>query len=196
MDTGCRTEYQHGEGDTAIAATVIAVIRYCVTGIGIALAYFLYFTWSDARPALEVILLTCVAFNGLVSFVSHVVFHKAEAARLGLQSSSPVYQFEVGFANLAMGLSALAAIYFQWGIPVYIILVLCYSLYIAQAVVLHFWRFVRGEKNDAGYLWGSVVFTALYVANMLFFALSAITQERLAPLSHASGYLQCILFMV
>ncbi len=142
------------------------------------------------------ILLTCVAFNGLVSFVSHVIFYKAEAARLGLQSSSPGYQFEVGFANLAMGLSALAAIYFQWGIPVYIILVLCYSLYIAQAVVFHFWRFVRGEKSDAGYLWGSVVFTALYVANMLFFALAAITQERLAPLSHAAGYLQCILFMV
>ncbi len=142
------------------------------------------------------ILLTCVAFNGLVSFVSHVIFHKAEATRLGLQSSSPGYQFEVGFANLAMGLSALAAIYFQWGIPVYIILVLCYTLYIAQAVIFHFWRFVRAEKSNAGYLWGSVFFAALYVANMLFFALAAITQERLAPLSHANGYLQCILFMV
>jgi len=166
-----------------MVASAIAVIRYCVIGIGIALAYYLYFTWSDARPALEVILLTCVAFNGLISFVSHVIFHKADAARLGLESSSPGYQYEVGFANLAIGMSAVAAYAFQWGISAYIVLVLCYSLYIIQAVVFHFWRFIRRERSDAGYLWGSVIFTAIYVANMLFFALAAITQERLAPLS-------------
>ena len=166
-----------------MVASAIAVIRYCVIGIGIALAYYLYFTWSDARPALEVILLTCVAFNGLISFVSHVIFHKADAARLGLESSSPGYQYEVGFANLAIGLSAVAAYAFQWGTSAYIVLVLCYSLYIIQAVVFHFWRFIRRERSDAGYLWGSVIFTAIYVANMLFFALAAITQERLAPLS-------------
>lgn len=166
-----------------MVASAIAVIRYCVIGIGIALAYYLYFTWSDARPALEVVLLTCVAFNGLISFVSHVIFHKADAARLGLESSSPGYQYEVGFANLAMGLSAVAAYAFQWGISAYIVLVLCYSLYIIQAVVFHFWRFIKRERSDAGYLWGSVIFTAIYVANMLFFALAAITQERLAPLS-------------
>jgi len=166
-----------------MVASAIAVIRYCVIGIGIALAYYLYFTWSDARPALEVILLTCVAFNGLISFVSHVIFHKADAARLGLESSSPGYQYEVGFANLAIGMSAVAAYAFQWGISAYIVLVLCYSLYIIQAVVFHLWRFIRRERSDAGYLWGSVIFTAIYVANMLFFALAAITQERLAPLS-------------
>ena len=76
-----------------MVASVIAIIRYFVLGAGIALAYYLYFTWSDARPALEVILLTCVAFNGLISFVSHVIFHKADARRLGLESASPGYQF-------------------------------------------------------------------------------------------------------
>ena len=162
-------------------ASIIAIARYCVIGAGIALAYYLYFRWSDARPALEVILLTCVAFNGIISFVSHVIFHEADARRLGLESSSPGYQFEVGFANLAMGLSALAAFLFHWGISAYIVIVLCYSLYITQAVVFHFWRFIKRERSDAGYLWGSVVFTAIYVANMLFFVLAAITQERLAP---------------
>jgi len=143
-----------------------------------------------------VILLTCVVFNGLISFISHVIFHKADAKRLGLESASTGYQFEVGFANLAMGLSALAAFLFQWGIPAYIVLVLCYSLYIMQAVVFHFWRFIRREKSDAGYLWGSVVFTAIYVANMLFFALAAITQEKLAPLSQAADCLHYICFVV
>jgi hypothetical protein len=177
-------------------ASIIAIIRYCVIAAGIALAYYLYFRWSDARPALEVILLTCVVFNGLISFVSHVIFHKADAARLGLESASPGYQFEVGFANLAMGLAALAAFLFQWGISAYIVLVLCYSLYIMQAVIFHFWRFMNKQRSDAGYLWGSVVLSAIYVANMLFFALAAITQERLAPFSGAAEYLHYIRFMV
>ena len=80
-----------------------------------------------------------------------------------------------------MGLSALAAVLFQWGIQAYIVLVLCYSLYILQSVVFHFWRFIKGQRSDSRYLWGSVIFAAIYVANMLFFALAAITQERLAP---------------
>jgi len=179
-----------------MVASIIAIIRYCIIGAGIALAYYLYFRWSDARPALEVILLICVVFNGLISFVSHVIFHKSDAARLGLDSASPGYQFEVGFANLAMGLSALAAFLFQWGMSAYIALVLCYSLYILQAVVFHFWRFIRRERSDAGYLWGSVIFAAIYVANMLFFALAAITQERLAPFSSTAGFLHYICFMV
>ena len=165
-----------------MAALIIAILRYIVIAVGIALAYYIYFTWSDAMPALEIILLTCVAFNGVISFVSHVIFHEADAKRLGLESSSTGYQFEVGFANLAIGLSALAAFLFQWGISAYIVLVLCFSLYIMQTVVFHFWRFIKRERSDAGYLWGSVVLSAIYVANMLFFALAAITQGRLAPL--------------
>jgi len=178
-----------------VVASVIAIIRYCIIGVGVALAYYLYFTWSDARPALEVILLTCVAFNGLISFLSHVVFYKADATRMGLQSSSSKYQYEVGFANLAIGLSALVAVLFQWGIPVYIILVICYSLYIAQNLVFHFWWFARGERRNAGYLWENVLFTTLYVANMLFFAFATLTQEGLAPVSH-NACLQRIFFVV
>jgi hypothetical protein len=177
-------------------ASIIAIIRYIVIAAGIALAYYVYFKWADARPAMEVILLTCVAFNGLISFVSHVIFHEADAKRLGLESSSTGYQFEVGFANLAMGLSALAAFLFHWGISAYIVLVLCYSLYVMQAVIFHFWRFVKKERSDAGYLWGSVIFTAIYVANMLFFALAAITQEHLAPFSSTANYLLYIRFVV
>lgn len=164
------------------ASKVIAVCRYCVAGIGIAVAYYLFFEWSDARPAVEVILLTCVAFNGLLSFVSHVIFHKDDARRLGLESSNPGFQFEVGFANLAMGLTAVLSLFLHWGVKAYIALIICFSLYILQAVIFHYYRFVKGEKADAGYLWGSVVFTFIYVANMLFFAIAGLTQENLLAL--------------
>jgi hypothetical protein len=41
-----------------------------------------------------------------------------------------------------------------------------------------------------------VIFTAIYVANMLFFALAAITQEHLAPFSGLADYLHYIRFVI
>lgn len=164
-----------------MSSLVIAVIRYLVISAGIAAAYYLYFHWSDARPAIEVVLLACVAFNGLISFVSHVIFHESDAKRLGLESANPGFQYEVGFANLAIGLAALLAYAFQWGVAASIAIIACYSLYLLQAVILHLTRYTSGEKRDAAYLWGSVVFSALYVGNMLFFVAAGLAQERLGP---------------
>ena len=164
-----------------MSSLIISLIRYFVITIGIAVAYYLYFHWADARPAIEIILLTCVAFNGIISFVSHVIFHKSDARRLGLESANPGFQFEVGFANLAMGLGASLSIVFHWGVAANIAIILCYALYLLQAIILHLYRFIKREKSDAGYLWGSVVFASLYVANMLFFAAAGLAQERLGP---------------
>jgi len=159
---------------------IISIIRYSVIAFGIALGYYLYFHWSDARPAIEIVLLTCVAFNGLISFIAHVIFHKADAKRLGLESANPGFQFEVGFANLAIGLAAVIAFFGAWGVVANVTLVLCYSLYILQSVIFHLWRYATGEKRSPGYLWGSIVFGLLYVANMLFFVFAAMKQEHLA----------------
>jgi len=164
-----------------LSSLIISIIRYIVIAIGIAVAYYLFFRWADARPAIEIILLTCVAFNGIISFVSHVIFHKSDAKRLGMESANPGFQFEVGFANLALGLGALFSIVFHWGVAANIAIIVCYALYILQAVILHLYRFIKREKSDAGYLWGSVVFTSLYIANMLFFAVAGLTQEHLGP---------------
>jgi hypothetical protein len=164
-----------------LSSLIISIIRYSVITVGIAVAYYLYFRWTDARPAIEMILLTCVAFNGIISFISHVIFHKSDAKRLGMESANPGFQFEVGFANLAMGLVALLSIVFHLGVAANIAIILCYALYLLQAIILHLYRFINREKRDAGYLWGSVVFASVYVANMLFFAAAGLTQEHLGP---------------
>ena len=164
-----------------MSSLIISIIRYFVITIGIAVAYYLYFHWSDARPAIEIILLTCVAFNGIISFISHVIFHKSDARRLGLESANPGFQFEVGFANLAIGLGALFSLVFHWGVAANVAIIICYALYLLQAIMLHLYRFIKREKSDAGYLWGSVIFASLYIANMLFFAVAGLTQERLGP---------------
>jgi hypothetical protein len=168
-------------GKFILSSLIISIIRYLVITVGIAFAYYLYFRWSDARPAIEIILLTCVAFNGIISFLSHVIFHKSDAKRLGMESANPGFQFEVGFANLAMGLGAIFSIVFHWGVAANIAIIICYALYLLQAIILHLYRFIKHEKSDAGYLWGSVVFAALYVANMLFFAIAGLIQEQLGP---------------
>lgn len=164
-----------------MSSLIISLIRYAVITVGIAVAYYLYFHWSDTRPAIEIILLTCVAFNGFISFFGHVIYHESDARRLGLESANPGFQFEVGFANLAMGLVAADSLVFHWGVAANIALILCYALYLLQAIILHLYRFIKREKSDAGYLWGSVVFAFLYVANMLFFAVAGLAQERLGP---------------
>ena len=84
-------------------------------------------------------------------------------------------------AGLAMGLGALLSFVFHWGVAANIAIILCYALYLLQAIILHLYRFIKREKSDAAYLWGSVVFTSLYAANMLFFAIAGLAQERLGP---------------
>jgi len=165
-----------------IGFSVITIIRYSVIAFGIGLGYYLFFHWSDARPAIEIVLQTCVAFNGLISFAANVIFRKADAKRSGMETASPWLQFEVGFANLAMSLVATMAFLGAWGVIANVVLVACYSLYTLQSVILHLWKYVKGEKRSPGYLWGSIVFGALYAGNMLFFVFAAMRQEHLAPL--------------
>jgi hypothetical protein len=164
-----------------VSSLIISIIRYCVIGIGVFLGYYMFFQWRDARVALEVILITCVAFNGIISFISHVIFHKSDAKRLGMESTNPGFQFEVGFANLAFGLAALLAALGAWGVIANTILLVGYSFYILQSVILHLARYVRREKRGTGYLWGSIVLGTVYVGNMFFFVIATMLQEHLAP---------------
>lgn len=166
-----------------MSSLIISIIRYFVIATGLVLGYYMYFHWRDTRIALEVVLLICVAFNGSISFVSHVIFHKSDAKRLGLEGANPGFQFEVGFTNLALGLTALISFFGAWGVVANTVIVLCYSVYILQSVIFHLIRYARGENRGTGYLWGSIFFDPLYAGNMLFFVIAAMRQEHLAPFS-------------
>ncbi|MHB8085078.1 MAG: DUF6790 family protein [Dehalococcoidia bacterium] len=165
-----------------MASRILLGIRYTVIFAGIFAAYYLYFEWHDARPASEIVLVTCVGVNGLLAFLSHTVFHKSDAERLGLAAANPGFQYEVGFANLAFGATAILAFFGHWGVIANTVLILGFSIYILQAVILHLSRFISGEKRGAGYLVGSILAGGIYAANMIFFAVAAMLQEHLAPL--------------
>jgi Family of unknown function (DUF6790) len=99
----------------------------------------------DAASALAVATPTAVGIVGLSAFLRHFVFHESDARRLGWQSGSPEFQYEVGFANLAFALVGFLAYLGGWGVGAMVAVVLGFGLYLLQAALLHTWQSVRGE---------------------------------------------------
>jgi hypothetical protein len=152
---------------------IIAIIRYCVIAIGIFLGFFFYFS-NNPENAVNIVSITCVGIVGIISFISHVIFHESDARRLGMESSSPDFQFEVGFANLALGLIALIAYFLHWGVAAASAIIICYAIYILQAAIFHAWRFSQNKHPYSGYIWLSVVLPIVYAGMMSFFAITSI----------------------
>jgi hypothetical protein len=143
-----------------------------VGAVGIFLGF--YFLSSAPLLALALVTGTCVGVVGILAFLRHVVFHRADAARMGWQTERPDWQFEVGFANLAFGLPGLIVALWLPSYPAFFVLLLGYALYLAQAAVLHLYRYLTDAKRDSARLWRSVIGTALFAILMLAFAWRAL----------------------
>ena len=139
-----------------------------VGAVGIFLGFF--FLSSAPLLALALVTGTCVGVVGVLAFLRHVVFHRADAARMGWQTERPDWQFEVGFANLAFGLPGLLVALFLPSYPAFFVLLLGYALYLAQAAALHLYRYLTDAKRDPARLWRSVVGTSAFAVLMLVFA--------------------------
>lgn len=157
-----------------MASSIIARTRYCIIAVGLCVGFYYYFA-PNIYTAVEIVTLTCVGLIGILSFFSHVVFHKSDARRLGIDPGQPTFQFEVGFANLAIGIMTLVVFFANWGIIPQAVILGCYSLYLFQALILHIRRYVTGEHRTATYLWFSIIASAVYVGMMVFFAVAGIT---------------------
>ena len=99
----------------------------------------------DAASALAVVTPTAVGLVGLLAFVRHFLFHKSDAKRLGWESNRSEFQYEVGFANLALALVAFMAYFGGWALAAQVAVALGYGLYLLQAALLHTWQSVYGE---------------------------------------------------
>jgi len=159
-----------------MAALAISIIRYCIVGAGLFAGFYFYFG-HNISLAVGLVTLTCAGLVGILSFFSHVVFHKSDAERLGADPGQYMFQFEVGFANMAIGLVALAAFVMGWGMLTQGAILGCYALYLFQALVLHVWRYVTGQHRSAAYLWLSIVLSAVYIGMMIFFTVAGLTAK-------------------
>ena len=133
-----------------------------------------YYLGDDPLMALRIVTATTVGVVGVLAFVRHVIFHKSDAERLGWQTDRPDWMFEVGFANLAFGFMGLLAITPVLGKEAQIVVLLGYALYLAQAALLHGYRYFTDAVRSPARLWRSTIATLLYAGMMIFFALSAL----------------------
>jgi len=159
-----------------MVATILAYARYVVAFIGIFLGF--YWLSNDAPLAVSAVTLINVGVVGLISFFSHVVFHKSDAQRLGWSAASPAFQFEVGFANLALALAAFLAVFGGWGLPAACALLVAYALYFLQVGGFFVKRYL--DERSSRFVINIVAFFVM-AGMMLFFAIQGMSAAGLAP---------------
>ena len=149
-------------------AHFIAILRIIVGTVGLLYGYYKLFD-NDLEAALDIIAVMAVGIVGLLSFVGHLIFHKSDARRLGWESSTPYYQYEVGFAHLAFALIALLTSIGNWGFVAQIMTILGYALYLLQVGILYAWRCISEHKVFSRYFLRHAISTLVYVVLMIYF---------------------------
>jgi hypothetical protein len=94
----------------------------------------------DEFAAAEAVAIWSVGVVGVLSWLRHYVFYRGDAARMGWTGGFAGFQWEVGYANLAFGLTALAAVFGDWGEGAVAATVVGYALYMLQAGLVHVWQ--------------------------------------------------------
>ena len=94
----------------------------------------------DELAAAEAVAIWSVGVVGVLSWFRHFVFYSGDAARMGWTGGFAGFQWEVGYANLGFGLTALAAVFGDWGASAVAAMVIGYGLYLLQAGMVHVWQ--------------------------------------------------------
>jgi hypothetical protein len=147
-------------------ALLLMIATYAVGGAGI----FLGFSEACDSADLRMLTLLSVGVVGVLSFVRHVVFHRSDAKRMGWETERPDWMFEVGFANLAFGLTGFLAGLGSWDTGTRALVVIGYSFYLFQAALLHLYRFMTDRPRSMARLWRSVVPSMLFMGMMAWLA--------------------------
>ncbi len=143
---------------------LLVFLRYTIVFCAVFLGFFFA---SQPDLALKIVSLGMVGAVGILSFITHVPLHKADAARLGWKTERPDWQFEVGFANLSFGLASILAAFWCGGMRVVLI---CYAIYLLQAAILHGYRALSVKPVELARLFRSSFLTLIYSVFMIYFA--------------------------
>ena len=153
-------------------AKLVTIFSMLPGVIGIYLGF--YYLSAAPKTSLAIVTFTTVGITGEIAFVRHVIFHKADAKRLGWETDRPDWMFEVGFANLAFGFMGLLSVFRHWGAEAQSLVLLGYAVYLFQAAVLHGYRYFTDEKKSPARLWRSCLTTLLYAGMMAYFACNTV----------------------
>jgi hypothetical protein len=119
---------------TAYEASLLMGATIAASMIGIFIGIF--FLFADPDIAVRVAAAMLVGAEGLISFIRYAVYYRSDQIRMGWQQEHPEFRLEVGYANLALGIWALAAAVFNWGLVCGVMLA-AYATYLLCALLLH-----------------------------------------------------------
>jgi hypothetical protein len=152
-------------------ASIVSVLGMLVGTVGLFFGF--YFLGTAPHLSICIVTVTTVGVVGVLAFVRHVFFFRSDAERLGWQTDRPDWVFEVGFANLAFGAMGLVAGLASFGAKVQAVVLLGYALYLFQAAMLHFYRYLTDARRSPARLWRSVLAALLFAGMMTFFGVRA-----------------------
>lgn len=161
-------------GDPRISQWLMTM-TYVVGAIG----YFLGFARlsNGADEAVTPVALLSVGVVGVISMVRHSVFHRSDALRMGWDTGTRNnFQIETGFANLAIGVPAILAVAYDWGVAAQAGFTLAYALYFLQVSVL-----VGLDRTEGKLDVRRLVVMLLQTAFLGYFALAALQAASISP---------------
>ena len=133
--------------------------RNLLAVVGVFLGFWFLFA-GDPASAVTWVCLLAVGGVGLVAYVSHVVFARADARRLGFGDKPSGFQYEVGFFNLAVAVVAILAVALGWGVKAQAALCLVYGAYFLQCAGLFVVRVGR-EEGGRRFIKNVIIFLVL-----------------------------------
>lgn len=148
MDSSDAVEAQASKWDDPRISNALMIATFVLGGVGIALGIY-GLTDGGAVKGLHYAVPLVVGAAGVLSLVRHSVFHTSDAIRMGVAAGEPYFQIETGFANGAMGIVALLAFFWNWGVGAEVAVTLSYTVYLALAGVFVALR-ARTRGFDAG----------------------------------------------
>jgi len=148
-----------------------------VSIVGIFFGIFSLFINSDLAIRIAATLL--VGIVGILSFLRHSVYFRSDQARMGWSQEHPEFQMEVGFANLAIGVWAIAVSALSFGASACGLMLAVYGTYLLCALVLHVYEAMSKDTvvpEVRQRMIRSIFSTLLFVIALFAFAIIAFLQ--------------------
>ncbi|MFA4877259.1 MAG: hypothetical protein WC586_07565 [Methanoregula sp.] len=175
-----------GGSVTAREATVLFSATIVISMVGIFVGIFFFFISSDLAVRIAAALLVGVV--GIISFFRHSVYFRSDQARMGWHQDHPEFQLETGYANLAIGIWALAAAVLNLGALACGLVLAIYGTYLLCTLFLHAAEAFSWKENtvpaDRARAVRSIFFTLFFVLFLFGFAFIGFARAELVPFVH------------
>jgi len=137
-------------------------LMYLTYAFGAVGCFVGFLTVAKTPASLTLAALLAVGGAGGLSFARHSIFHRSDAVRMGWDNGERNnFQIEVGLANLAWALLAIAAVVFNWGLVAEAASFLVVGFYLVAVAVMIVTSRGEGGKRPWGPVIGMATFGAM-----------------------------------